>query len=329
MNTYHKKHGFIFILFFLCATGILWAQYPSPAENHAFAITQQPLDIQACPGETVRFSVGITGSDLHYQWKRGDVNLIDGPKISGSNSPQLTIYAVDPSDAAADYHCLISNDNGQILATHHASLFQNIPVITFEPDDIWASEGEAASLTVTAAGNNLSYQWMKGPMSLVDGEFISGATSPVLTLKTVSAQDIGNDYYVVVYSGCPLTDTSAMVSLNADPSVAFLYTDNQQVFITEINAEETVQVPGGFSPNGDGINDIFVVDRIETFPNNRFIIYDQEGKKVFEMEGYQNTWNGKLPGELSGSDLPEGTYFYVLELDDSRMPLKGSIYLRK
>jgi gliding motility-associated-like protein len=329
MNAHHVKPGFIFALFLQCITGMVNAQYEAPLANHALTITQQPADIQACPGETVRFSVGTTSTDLQYQWKRGAIALADNARISGTRSPLLTISPVDHSDAGNDYHCVISDHTGQTITTHFVSLFQNIPVITFEPTPILVDEGGEATLSVTAAGNNLRYQWMKGPMSLIDGEFISGTTSPALTLSSVSMRDIGDDYYVVVYSGCPVTDTSARASIKADPSGAFYNPADHPAISPEINLGASVNIPGGFSPNGDGINDLFMVDGIETYPNNRLLIYNQEGKLVLEMEDYQNTWNGKLSGEFAGSDLPEGTYFYILDLEDGGVPLKGSIYIRK
>jgi gliding motility-associated-like protein len=65
----------------------------------------------------------------------------------------------------------------------------------------------------------------------------------------------------------------------------------------------------GFSPNGDGVNDEFVIQGIERFPNNILRIYNRWGNEVHRADGYRNNWGGKW----SDTDLPTGTYFYVLD----------------
>jgi gliding motility-associated-like protein/uncharacterized repeat protein (TIGR01451 family) len=90
-------------------------------------------------------------------------------------------------------------------------------------------------------------------------------------------------------------------------------------------------IPDGFSPNGDEINDLFVIRGISNYPDNTFIIYNRWGNKVFEARPYQNTWNGKSTFGLSvgGDDLPIGTYFYLLNLGDGSKVIKGTIYLNR
>lgn len=67
----------------------------------------------------------------------------------------------------------------------------------------------------------------------------------------------------------------------------------------------------GITPNEDGINDEWIIDNIEAFPNNEVIIYDRNGNKVYEATNYDNSqvvWNGD---NLSGGPLPSDTYFYI------------------
>ncbi len=90
-------------------------------------------------------------------------------------------------------------------------------------------------------------------------------------------------------------------------------------------------IPEGFSPNGDGINDLFVIRGIENYSNNTFVVFNRWGSKVFDASPYQNTWGGQsTKGVKVGSDeLPVGTYFYTLKLGDGSDPIKGTIYLNK
>jgi gliding motility-associated-like protein len=110
--------------------------------------------------------------------------------------------------------------------------------------------------------------------------------------------------------------------------------DTAWVYITiEDNREPTLTVPQGFSPNGDGLNDFLVIPGIENYPNNKLMIFNRWGNKVFEKEGYLNEWDGTAKSGqfvFGGSDetLPTGTYFYILNLGVPDIePLQGWIYI--
>lgn len=68
------------------------------------------------------------------------------------------------------------------------------------------------------------------------------------------------------------------------------------------------RIPSGFSPNGDQINDYFVISGIADYPNE-LIILNRQGTEVFHAVNYQNDWDGKYS---SGDDVPDDTYYYVL-----------------
>lgn len=90
-------------------------------------------------------------------------------------------------------------------------------------------------------------------------------------------------------------------------------------------------IPKGFSPNDDGINDKFVIRGIDRYPNNTIIIYNRWGNKVFEASPYQNTWDGRSDFGLriGGDQLPDGTYFCILDLGDGSDIYKSYIYIKK
>jgi gliding motility-associated-like protein len=66
------------------------------------------------------------------------------------------------------------------------------------------------------------------------------------------------------------------------------------------------------SPNRDGLNDFFYIGGLDDKPNNRLVIFNRWGNKVFEMESYDNTWDGTFDGK----ELPDGTYYYIFEVED-------------
>ena len=90
-------------------------------------------------------------------------------------------------------------------------------------------------------------------------------------------------------------------------------------------------IPQGFSPNNDGVNDELRIRGIENYPANEFSIINRWGNVVYKKKGYDNSWNGTSNMGINyGSDqLPEGTYFYILDLGDGQKALKGFIYLNR
>ena len=93
-----------------------------------------------------------------------------------------------------------------------------------------------------------------------------------------------------------------------------------------------INVIEAFTPDGDGINETFVIDGLSKFPDNEITILNRWGNKVFHTVNYQNDWNGISQNDLNidGDALPTGTYYYVLDTKDSQIGvLKGYIYLQR
>jgi len=86
----------------------------------------------------------------------------------------------------------------------------------------------------------------------------------------------------------------------------------------------------GFSPNGDGVNDGWVIENITAFPNNVVQVFNRSGKLVFKQNGYQNDWeaiSNQLNGNTLGRRLPVGPYIYVIDLGDGSAPQRGWLYI--
>jgi gliding motility-associated-like protein len=86
-------------------------------------------------------------------------------------------------------------------------------------------------------------------------------------------------------------------------------TANVCIFINCID----IVIFNAVSPNGDQVNDAFYVAGIADYPNNMLKIYNRWGNMVYEKVGYKNEWSGTFNGKR---DIPDGTYFYILELRD-------------
>ncbi len=95
---------------------------------------------------------------------------------------------------------------------------------------------------------------------------------------------------------------------------------------------EPLRVYEGFSPDGDGVNDRWRIENIENYPNNVVRIFNRWGNQVFEMESYNNedrSWNSDSDRGLIAGDVPDGTYFYLIELGTGRKPLSGYVIINR
>jgi gliding motility-associated-like protein len=84
----------------------------------------------------------------------------------------------------------------------------------------------------------------------------------------------------------------------------------------------------GISPNGDGINDIWIIPGIEAFSNSLVQIYNRWGELLFSTDDYKsNKWDGTFKGKA----LPVGTYYYVINLNSDlfKDPVTGPITILK
>ncbi|WP_268223689.1 T9SS type B sorting domain-containing protein [Sinomicrobium oceani] len=87
-----------------------------------------------------------------------------------------------------------------------------------------------------------------------------------------------------------------------------------------------------FSPNGDGINDVFRIDCIEKYPDNTLEVFNRYGNTVFRQKGYDNTWQGEsnVKNTISrNGQLPAGTYYYVLSLGNGTRPVTGWLFIMR
>jgi len=80
---------------------------------------------------------------------------------------------------------------------------------------------------------------------------------------------------------------------------------------------EEITVFNGFSPNGDDVNETFTILGIDRFPNARVYVYNRWGNQVyFKDGGYQNIRGVAFDGTWEGQELPDGTYFYMIDTND-------------
>ncbi len=82
-----------------------------------------------------------------------------------------------------------------------------------------------------------------------------------------------------------------------------------------------VKVPNAFSPNGDGINDTWVITNLADYPGATVEVYNRYGQHIYSSSGYNTAWDGAW----NGKQLPLATYYYVIKLQNGFAPLTGYV----
>lgn len=162
--------------------------------------------------------------------------------------------------------------------------------------------GESVELLASGAEN---YSW-EGP-----NDFSS--QNDVVVIDNIESSQAGT-YYVIGNSefGCA---------------------DSDSVTISLLSSDECFFIPGFVSPNGDQMNDAWVITGIENYPNAQVSIFNRWGNLVFTASPYENNWSGQVnKGVKMGAEegiVPTGTYFYMIDLNDGETDtFKGYIELQ-
>ncbi len=93
--------------------------------------------------------------------------------------------------------------------------------------------------------------------------------------------------------------------------------DNAMVYVN-VAPLPPLEIPEGFSPNNDGINDKFEITNIDRYPLSQFMVFNRWGDVVWENdgEGYKNDFDGTW--QQNNQPLPDATYYFVLKLNDNK-----------
>jgi gliding motility-associated-like protein len=112
----------------------------------------------------------------------------------------------------------------------------------------------------------------------------------------------------------PPTDMYFRVTVTSDKGCSAWDT----VFVKVLKKPD---IPNIFSPNGDGVNDRWVIAYLDSYPECTVEIVNRYGQLVYRSVGYATPWDGKV----NGKDVPVGTYYYVVSPKNGRAPITGYV----
>jgi len=161
------------------------------------SITLQPTATSIiCNGSSTVLSVTALGTNLTYQWYN------DAGVITGATSSNYT------ATSANNYYVIVRGACNNITSSKASVFVNDVTVITAQPTAVSACIGSSISMSVSATGDNLMYQWFK------DGNILTGANNAVLTISNVQTTHTGN-YSVQVTGSCGIvTSANALATIN-------------------------------------------------------------------------------------------------------------------
>ncbi len=166
------------------------------------------------------------------------------------------------------------------------------PTVNAGPDRT-VLEGGTITLNATATGNENQYLW-------TPSQYLNNPR--LLNPKCVDATfDVLYTLTVTGKGGCMATDNMF------------------------VNVLKMPRIPNTFSPNGDGINDLWQIQYLDEYTGNRVQVFTRAGQLVFESRGLYKAWNGRYKGKA----LPMDTYYYIVEPGSGRDPQTGYVTLIK
>jgi gliding motility-associated-like protein len=223
----------------------------------------------------------IIGLDDQYCIYEGIIELtgnppggvFSGPGIAGST---FIVEGAGPGTHVINY--TVVDQNGCKGEVNQVVQVDRMPIIWAGPDKT-VYLGQDTRLDATSEGN-YTYTW---------------TPDTYLSDPTVLNPDVIKPLQTTTYTLLAVDDNGCEA------------TDEVTVFV-DVNTPIQIMVPNIFSPNGDGVNDTWVIPILDFFPDNNVKVFNRWGMLVFEADNYNNgnAWDG--------GDLPEGAYYYIIQL---------------
>ena len=262
-----------------------------------------------CQGDSVQVFANTNIPSPKYVWFSSSETLpsqLSNPYVSPDITTTYYVYAT-----VGTYH----TDMDSLMVTVKPKSYHTINE-SICPSDTYNFNGTI----VTTAGIYYDTQ-----VNSVGCDSIITLNLTYYPQETILITDSIYDGESIVFGGKTLT-------------VEGVYTDSltniwncDSVMVLDLFVIKRIQPPTVFTPNGDGVNDRFIIKDIDKFPTNSIKLFNRWGNLVFEASPYQNNWNGYQQSATTAesAELPVGTYFYILDLGDGSAVKKGFVYLNR
>lgn len=157
--------------------------------------------------------------------------------------------------------------------------------------------------------------------TLIEHPFCRGSRTGSIEMKATG----GTEPYMYYWNSSK-ADVSIMQNMYAGEYVVGVIDGNQckseeiTITLTDVDVP-CLRIPNVFTPNGDGVNDIWLIDNIEMFPEAEVYVFNRWGQLLYTSKGYTEPWDGNYRGHF----VPAGTYMYIIDLFNDEEPYEGTV----
>ncbi len=213
-------------------------------------------------------------------------------------SPATALSAIDianpvasPADTTAYILTITDNRNCKAYDTVIVNILKK-PTANAGPDKA-IMEGNATKLDASSTGGAANAVWL--PNYAIDNNTL---LQPIVH---------------------PSSDTTYTLTITSQYGCGIA---SDKVFVKVF---QKVAVPNAFSPNGDGINDVWDIKKLNAYPGAEVFVYNRYGQPVFHSTNYTKPWNGTF----NNSPLPFGTYYYLIDVKNGLPKLSGWVMIMR
>ncbi|SFE97107.1 gliding motility-associated C-terminal domain-containing protein [Chitinophaga sp. CF118] len=203
------------------------------------------------------------------------------------------------------------------------------------PAKRYAEAGDyTVQLSVTSAAGCISLPVTKTVKVYLQPVVDAGPSFTVEFGSTIQFQPVVNSTSGLDFSWTPAGDLSGANYLR--PTLTALRDETYTLTATglggctasdemKVTVYKPVKIPNAFSPNGDHINDTWMITNLADYRNSTLEVFNRYGQIVYKSTGYDRPWDGTY----NGKQLPLATYYYVIKLKDGSAPLTGYVVILK
>jgi gliding motility-associated-like protein len=262
-------------------------------------------------------SLNLTQPGEYYAWL---TDLCSGLHME-SNHLKLTVTGTPPTISLQQIvnTTLCSGQTVDLKATYSGGTVKWSTGDTSGMIKVTQSGTYAATISTTggcSASTDIDIQFFNNPILTLPDATLCQFTKDQLTLTAPAG------FAKYVWNGQPGTQTFTTGSLGP---VSLMVTDNNGCTASQtINITshcKDLHIPNTITPNGDGINDKWVITGLENDASVNVKIYNRNGDLLLESPGYSKPWDGTYKGKR----VPAGVYFYVITAKTIQLILSGSV----
>lgn len=248
--------------------------------------------------------------------------IVDSDGSSSSATLTIAIQPLPEIDKVASKP--VANTDGTFTLKYTILLYNDTPVaidsiqVEDNLDDVFKSKNCTYKVTSLVASGTLVANGAYNGSSVIKmliADRILGVNARDSIQLEVRVNTGGQDGTLSLFNQAVFSGKTTLNTNNQIIYIKDIKTDgDQSTSIAEptetVLPQITIFIPDGFSPNGDGINDKFVISHLASTKID-IEVYNRWGILVYKSNDYQNDWDGIGMGTFLGKELITGTYFCV------------------